>query len=122
MSLSTTGIRLAGVVLANLAAGGDGPARSVVFVLDRDGYAFEGASITGTVSRLGAFGGCQRRIEMSKGACVDGRLIPLDARNLRFEHIERRQAFCFEKLELLVRRQQRWITARREWRWAADFF
>src|SRR3954465_15514334 len=98
-------ILLAGVMLMNLAARGNRPAGLVVFVLDCNGYALERAGITRMVSRLRAFRGCHRLIEMTKGACVDDRLVLFDPPDLGFQNINRGQAFCFEEFELLMGRE-----------------
>src|SRR5437588_10801542 len=99
-------ILVAGVALTNLASRGHGPPSLVVFVFDRDCYAFKRTSNAGMVSGLGEFRGCERLIKVTKGAGVDDRLIPFYPLDLRFEDLDRGQAFCFEKTKLLICRKQ----------------
>src|SRR3954462_1286092 len=59
---------------------------------------------------------------MTKGACVDNGLVLFDPRDLRLEHLNGRQAFCFEKGELLLNGEQTEFVVRLTLREGADLW
>src|SRR5947199_2606181 len=83
-------IGMSDVVLVQHASFCDDPSGPVIFILERDGDAFERTRITAAIAGFGVSGGSHRLVKMREGDRVIIAINRVDMGDLRLKNVDRR--------------------------------